>query len=72
MDRIGLPQTIDDVANLLSNNDDPDYPIYRQETEKDDGITLATGIFDFKQKKWKIYVDRAQTSEPIAIFPLEK
>jgi len=49
MDRIGLPETIDDVANLLSNDDDPDYPIYRQETEKDDGITLATGIFDLKQ-----------------------
>lgn len=70
MDRIGLPQTIEDVANLLSNDDDPDYPIYRQTTEKDDGVTLATGIFDLKQKEWKIYVDRAQTSEPIAIFPL--
>ncbi len=71
MDRIALPRTIYDVINILSNDDDPDYPIYRRGTEKDEDVTLATGIFDFKSKEWRIYVDRAQTSDPIAIFPLQ-
>jgi len=71
MNQIGLPSTIGEVIALLSNTDDPDYPIFRQGTAKDDGFTVATGIFDLTKNEWRVYVNRALKSKPIAIFPLE-
>ncbi len=72
VDRLGLPQTVNDVMDLLSNQDDPDYPIYRSgASKKDIAVTIATGIFDFRQKEWRLYVDRANSTPPIAVFPME-
>lgn len=71
MERLGTPKTVGDVIGVLSNSDDQDYPIYRRGTEKDVVVTIATGIFDFKSKEWKMYVDSAKTTHPIAVFPLD-
>jgi len=70
MDRIGLPLTIEDVINLLSNQDDPDYPIYRKGSDKDMFVTVAVGIFNFKKNEWQVYKGRPTTSDPVATFPL--
>jgi hypothetical protein len=69
-DRISPPLTVDNVLSLLSNADDPDFPIYRRGTSKDIVLTIATGIFDFKKMEWRLYVDNAKNSSPIAIFPM--
>ena len=71
MDRIGPPQTVKDVVDFLSNQDDPDYSVYRCGTEKDFVLTIATGIFDFKKKEWRMYVEKSNLSSPIAVFSME-
>ena len=71
MNRLGSPTTSSDVINILSNDDDHDYPIYRRGTEKDIVVTIATGIFDLKRREWRMYVDNAKTSSPIAVFPID-
>ena len=55
---------------MLSNDDDKDYPIYRRGTEKDIVLTIATGIFDFNRREWRLYVDNAKNSTPIAVFSM--
>lgn len=70
MDRLGSPSTRRDVIDMLSNDDDLDYPIYRRGTEKDIVVTIATGIFDFRNMEWRLYVGNAKTSSPVAIFPI--
>lgn len=71
MDRMGSPQTVEDVVDFLSNQEDPDYPVYRCGTAKDYVKTIATGIFDFTRKEWRLYVDKPNGSSPIAVFPME-
>lgn len=71
MERLGSPTTVADVVNILSNSDDNDYPIYRRGTEKDIVVTIATGIFDFKRREWRMYVDSSKNSPPIAVFPID-
>lgn len=70
MERIGSPNTIDEVIDLLSNDEDQDYPIFRRGTEKDIVLTIATGIFDFNRREWRLYADNAKNTKPIAIFPM--
>lgn len=70
MERIGSPTTIDEVVDLLSNDEDQDYPIFRRGTEKDIVLTIATGIFDFNRREWRLYADNAKNTKPIAIFPM--
>ncbi len=69
METLGLPTNIEEVVDMLSNDDDQDYPIYRRGTEKDIVLTIATGIFDFNRREWRLYVDNAKKSRPIATFP---
>ena len=69
-DRTSAPSTVDNVIAVLSNSDDPDFPIYRRGTTKDIVLTIATGIFDFKKMEWHLYVDKAKNSSPIAVFPM--
>lgn len=71
MHRIGLPHSIQDVSNLLSDQSDPDYPVHRQGTSKDCGYTIATGLFNFKQLKWIIHIGKPNATSPIAIIPLD-
>nr|CAH0106005.1 unnamed protein product [Daphnia galeata] len=70
MENLGLPTTIGEVIDMLSNDDDKDYPIYRRGTEKDIVLTIATGIFDFNRREWRLYVDNAKNSTPIAVFSM--
>lgn len=70
MENLGLPTTIGEVIDMLSNDDDQDYPIYRRGTEKDIVLTIATGIFDFNRREWRLYVDNAKNSQPIASFSM--
>lgn len=71
MDRLGMPTTVADVVNILSNSDNLDYPIYRRGTEKDVVVTIATGIFDFNRREWRMYVDTSNNTPPIAVFPMD-
>lgn len=70
METLGLPTNIGEVVDMLSNDDDQDYPIYRRGTEKDIVLTIATGIFDFNRREWRLYVDNAKNSRPIATFSM--
>ena len=71
LNKAGSPNTVQDVVNLLSDESDDDYPLYRRGTPKDHVLTIATGIFDLKRKTWSIYADKAASSRPIAVFPIE-
>lgn len=70
MDNLGLPTNIDAVIDMLSNDEDQDYPIYRRGTEKDIVLTIATGIFDFNRREWQLYADNAKHAKPIAKFSM--
>lgn len=69
-DSFGPANTAEDVLDMLSNHDDPDYPIYRRGTAKDIVLTISTGVFDIKRHEWRLYADNAKTSPPIAVFSL--
>jgi hypothetical protein len=64
------PSTVQDVMDLLSDETDKDYPLYRRGTPKDEVVTIATGIFDFRQMVWRIYANKSSDSLPIAVFPI--
>jgi len=70
-DKLGSPSTIADVIEMLSNQDDKDFPVYRLGTPKDEVVTIATGIFDCRRKLWTLYTSNPRTTKPIAVFPME-
>lgn len=43
---LGAPRNADEVAKLLGDTSDPQWPIYRTATPPDSGLTMATAIFD--------------------------
>lgn len=70
-DKLGSPSTVADVIEMLSNQDDKDFPVFRLGTPKDAVVTIATGIFDCKRKEWTLYTSNPKTTKPIAVFPME-
>lgn len=70
-DKLGSPATISEVIEMLSNQDDKDFPVFRLGTPKDEVVTIATGIFNCKRKEWTLYTSNPSTTKPIAVFPME-
>ncbi|EZA47863.1 Acyl-coenzyme A:6-aminopenicillanic-acid-acyltransferase 40 kDa form [Ooceraea biroi] len=60
-----------DVIDILSDQTDDEFRVY-QEIGCDDYVkTLATGIFDCKERTWSIYTDKPQCNEPILVIPMQ-
>mmetsp|Transcript_9869 Transcript_9869/g.16160 ORF Transcript_9869/g.16160 Transcript_9869/m.16160 type:complete len:401 (+) Transcript_9869:2252-3454(+) len=66
-----LPFTEEGIKEILSDATDTDYPIYRNISKADKIITLASGIFDFKQKTFSLYDDQPSRAKPTLVVSLE-
>jgi len=53
------------IREFLGDTHDKEFPLYRNQTPPDKGTTLATAIFDIKQKKVVIYEENLITASPI-------
>jgi hypothetical protein len=67
--RHATPTDANMVKNILSDQSDPIFPIFRTENQEDTK-TVAVGIFEVRQLQWKIYVGKPNQTEPVAIIPI--
>ncbi|KAJ9586090.1 hypothetical protein L9F63_020287, partial [Diploptera punctata] len=71
MDCFSDPKTRKDVINMLGDQADKIYPIFREMGDSDYVKTVAVGIFDCVKKTWSIYSDNPKTSDPVLVLPLQ-
>ncbi|XP_013133546.1 PREDICTED: uncharacterized protein LOC106099525 isoform X1 [Papilio polytes] len=63
------PRSRRDIESVLSDTTYKDYPVFQ--TRLDAPIqTIAAGIFDMSARTWSIYIDKPDSSEPVAILPI--
>ncbi|ODN00693.1 hypothetical protein Ocin01_05995 [Orchesella cincta] len=65
------PTNIDKVKEILSDQSDNEYPVFRCGKKQDYVKTVAVGIFNVTKRKWYIYMEPPATSSPVAILPLD-
>ncbi|XP_078697940.1 beta-alanyl-dopamine/carcinine hydrolase-like [Branchiostoma floridae x Branchiostoma belcheri] len=64
-------KTVQDVRNFLGDTKDPDYPVYRHGTVKDEVRTATTAIFHLEAGVLEIYTGNPKTQpEPDCVFHL--
>ncbi|XP_078619725.1 beta-alanyl-dopamine/carcinine hydrolase-like [Branchiostoma floridae x Branchiostoma japonicum] len=70
-DEMDPAKTVQDVLNFLGDTEDPEYPVYRNGTMKDEVITATTAVFDLEAGVLEIYTDNPKTQlSPDCIFHL--
>ncbi|VVC86170.1 uncharacterized protein LOC126978819 isoform X2 [Leptidea sinapis] len=63
------PKNRDDIQNILSDTSRQDFHVFQD--QKESVIkTIAAGVFDLEKKTWSIYINKPNSSEPIAVLPL--
>ncbi|XP_033748001.1 LOW QUALITY PROTEIN: uncharacterized protein LOC117333003 [Pecten maximus] len=66
------PSTVEEVKTILGDTKNDEYPIYRTPSTTDSGKTVATALFDLKDRKVEIYMDNPKYSQsPIFTLLLE-
>ncbi|CAK1554038.1 unnamed protein product [Leptosia nina] len=63
------PKNREDLQNILSDTSRQDFQVF-QEKEDSEIKTIAAGIFDLGEKTWNIYINKPNSSEPVAILPI--
>ncbi|KAJ9586092.1 hypothetical protein L9F63_020289, partial [Diploptera punctata] len=71
MDCFSHPKSRKDVINMLGDQTDKRYPIFREMSDSDYLITVAVGIFDCVGRTWSIYADNPKTNAPIVVLPMD-
>lgn len=64
--KIGIPKSTEDVLQILGDTENYNNPIYWDKYVK----TVCTGIFNFKNMTWAIYMDNPKTSTPVVTLPI--
>ncbi|XP_067002948.1 beta-alanyl-dopamine/carcinine hydrolase [Anabrus simplex] len=70
MSKMPVPLNRKDVINMLGDQSDPEYMVFRDSKRGEYVKTVAVGIFDCVAKTWSIYSDNPKTNEPIVVLPL--
>nr|BDD85287.1 beta-alanyl-dopamine hydrolase [Ischnura senegalensis] len=68
--RSSPPENKEDVINIMGDQSDGEYCIFREGKTDDFVKTVAVGIFDCVEKTWSIYSSNPKETEPIVVFPL--
>ena len=69
--KLPAPEGLSELLNVLGDDSDEAYPIYRTPRETDAGMTVATGIFNLNEGTWKIFVDNPKDSKgPLVVIRL--
>ncbi|CAH2097884.1 unnamed protein product [Euphydryas editha] len=63
------PHDQNDVKDILSDTTGTDFQVFQ---EKKDSVikTIATGIFELEKMTWSIFINKPNSSEPVAILPI--
>ncbi|CAH1230212.1 Hypp288 [Branchiostoma lanceolatum] len=64
------PYDLKNIVDILGDTQDPDYPIFRTPNKKDDAETVATGIYDFSQGHFSVYLDNPKNTEGYPSNPI--
>lgn len=67
---IGHPKSEQEVLQLLGDEMDSDYPIYRRGHAPDSGCTVATALFDFEYWTWSVWTDNPAESGPVKTWQM--
>ena len=65
------PNNIADLRAFLSDRSDPDWPVWRNRTSKDDCFTSITGIFDLQRQTLSAWTSPANASDPLFEMKLD-
>ena len=58
-----VPRGQEGALNILGDDSDSEYPIFRRPRPTDPGMTVATGVFDLDAGTWDIFLDNPKSSE---------
>lgn len=61
-DSLKKPINLQDALNVLGDNEDSEYPIYRIPSQTDQGCTVATGVFSFVKQEFSLFTDNPKNS----------
>eukprot|EP00727_Mastigamoeba_balamuthi_P013614 m51a1_g8876 hypothetical protein (428) ;mRNA; f:624743-626561 len=61
-----------DVAAMLGDQGDREYPIYRDARAPDTGVTVATALFDLGEGSVMLYVDSPAAWQPATVVQLPR
>lgn len=67
--RYPIPQTKQDVINMLSDQANTEFPVFHDDPSSH-VKTIAVGIFDCVAKTWSLYSDIPKNNEPLVVLPL--
>ncbi|XP_060066549.1 beta-alanyl-dopamine/carcinine hydrolase-like [Ylistrum balloti] len=65
------PSTAQEVKTILGDTQNAEYPIYRTPSATDIGKTVATALFDLKERQMELYLDNPKFAQsPVFALPL--
>ncbi|OWF44904.1 uncharacterized protein LOC110457730 [Mizuhopecten yessoensis] len=65
------PSTVQELKIILGDTKNDKYPIYRNPSATDNGKTVATALFDLKDRKMDLYMDNTKFDlSPLFTLPL--
>jgi len=68
--QMAAPTNGNDILQILGDDKDRNWPIYRTGQAPDDGVTVATVLFDLNQGHATIWTDNPKESAPVLLFRL--
>lgn len=68
--KLPMPVDVTSTLNVLGDQSDTKYSIFRDGNETSQVVTVATGVFNFTKGNWTLYSKNPKTCIPIAEYPL--
>ncbi|GAB6020421.1 hypothetical protein CHUAL_003116 [Chamberlinius hualienensis] len=68
--KLPTPHNVQSALDVLGDESDQEYPIYRTPRPTDVGCTVATAAFDLLKKRISIYLDNPKLSQPVMTTPI--
>ena len=67
-EKLPAPQGVKGVLDILGDDSDSEYPIFRRPSLTDPGMTVATGEFDLDAGTWEIFLDNPKHSKSFILL----
>jgi len=70
---ISAPKNLTDIADILGDTEDPEYPIYRDGNPPDDASTVCTVLFNLQVQQGHLYLNNPKINyaNPFLKFSLQ-
>lgn len=71
-EKLPSPTDVTGIFNILGNQANASWPVYRTATPPDSALTLATALFDSDAATMGVVMNNPITSKPLFHLPLRK